>query len=151
MRGIQGIKRWLAARGERYAHRSPADWTIDKLLNEAWEKGIQLESGTFVQKGTRYIAKTPSGWYSTGVFVTGLRFNEKHTEMYRVCPPLSSVIPGDCYYVWAQVRRPTHQSARVIFRRIGRDEWMGVYKGQDIEECRTSQLINPVPVPGEES
>ena len=126
--------------------RTPVD-----LIQAAWEAAYELPEGRKLPAGTPYVCKRGpvEGRIRISFWPNGDRFENAYSEDIRTLEPLPPVIPDDCYYVWAQVERPTHRSARIIFRRIDRDGWMGVYKGSDIEECTTADLIDPKPVPKE--
>lgn len=132
---------------EWYAHQNPAGWTIDQLLNEAWEKALPVKSGTLVHKGTRYIARTQEGWYTTGVFAANLYFDDSYAEAYRLCPPLPDDIPDDCNLVWSGI-----PGCRFVFHRdpSNPDRWNGYDTEGHSTNVHVNRLIDPKPILEEE-
>lgn len=128
----------------------PPELTAKEHLEAAFEAAYPVPEGRDVPAGVPIIARQENGkievhatWWPS--------WTNDHKEV-RTLEPLPPVIPDDCNAVWASIRGD--ESRRVWVRFTGftpglDDAWDD--GNLDIDYAETSELIDPKPVPEEES
>lgn len=145
------FERWLAVhdQGIRDAVKPP-ELTAKEHLEAAWEAAFPVPEGRKVPAGVPFIVRWKDGDF--WVYPTGSAAGSGVGGEVRTLEPLPPLIPDDCNAVWASTRGD--ESRRVWVRATGLmgdlvDVWDDGNNNADYAE--TSELINPVPVPEEES
>lgn len=147
---IAEFDRWLDAhdQGIRDAVKPP-ELTAKEHLEAAFEAAYPVPEGLDVPAGVPIISRWKDGdiWFHA----TGSAPVPTNCVEVRTLEPLPPVIPDDCNAVWASTRED--ESRRV---------WVRVTDGENLRDlwdngnlfadyAETSDLIDPKPVPEEES
>lgn len=137
--------------GSRVDQGSP-EMTAREHLVAAWDKAYPVPAGHAVPAGVAYIRRRS---YPLGFSVGTGTGSFAASQNIRTLDPLPPVIPDDCMAVWASTRKD--ESRRVWVRATGSmaglpDKW-GVWDdgNRDADYALTRELIDPKPVPKEES
>ena len=143
------FERWLAAHDQSIRDAvKPPELTAKEHLKAAWDAAHPVPPNGRIPKGTKYLTRCGGQDVVTAEAGIDLRGGPD----IRTLEPLPMVIPDDCMAVWASTRGD--ESRRVWVRvnggRTGReDEWDD--GNLDAWFAETSELIDPKPVPEEES
>jgi len=124
----------------------PPELTAKEHLEAAWEAAHPVPANGRIPKGTKYLTRCGGQDVVTAEAGIDLRGGPD----IRTLEPLPSLIPDDCNAVWASTRED--ESRRVWVRSAGCgahlvDLWDD---GRAIDYTKTSDLIDPKPVPEEE-
>lgn len=144
--------RWLAAhdQGIRDAVKRP-DLTAKEHLEAAFDKAHPVPKGRDVPVGVPLIAHHVNG--DIWVYATGfISWNAAPTDRVevRTLEPLPPLIPDDCKEVRAS---SDEDPLRSVWIRDARavDAWVTVTVLGEVMRAHTNDLIDPKPVPEEES
>lgn len=146
------FERWLAAhdQGVRDAVR-PAEMTAREHLEAAFEAAFPVPEGRMIQRNTGYLS-----WRNgecVGVYSKGVSYETPGRDgdlERRTLDPLPPSIPDDCKAVWANW---DEDGGRYVWNRHpnARDDWHTISAAGELIRARESNLIDPKPVPEEES
>lgn len=131
----------------------PPELTAKEHLEAAFEAAYPIPEGRDVPEGVPVIVRWEDG--EIRVHAMGSTAKNRVTNDYievRTLEPLPTLIPDDCNAVWASTRED--ESRRVWVRFTGftpglDDAWDD--GNLDADYAETSDLIDPKPVPKEES
>lgn len=126
-------------------HTAPA--TSQSLFKATWRFAHRVRPGERIWSHTPYMVRLRDGGYQ--VFPQGTDHDVVSTDVVeiRTMEPLSSGIPDDCRYVWASVPG----SARILWTRVGEDQWEATEPWGRWRRADSIDLIDPTPVPDERS
>ncbi|VEI04141.1 Uncharacterised protein [Acidipropionibacterium jensenii] len=141
--------RWLAVRDQGIRDSvKPPELTAKEHLEAAWDKAHPVPKWRDVPAGVTIIARRKNGkiWVDARGWTSGLN----DLVEVRTLEPLPPVIPDDCNRVFAST--PEYGSRLIWIRETDDpDCWRAADGTAWIRTALTCELIDPKPVPEEES